>query len=1087
MTAALHVVCGTAGSGTTECLLERYRIVARSTPGAALWIAPTLRSVEALRPRLLGNSAGLLCTHLYTFQDFAEELIRVNDPHARPLSDAQRRLLLADIVADLHAEAKLAHFERVIDTRGFAEGAFSFVADLKRNEIWPAAFARAALRRGFKGSRVTETRRGRTISHKDHQCFRLYATYQRQLIRHNLFDVEGRFWYARDLLARGLRRPFDAVTAVFLDGFSRFTRTQHEIIAALVDTVEEVWITLPDDPKDPRSELFHVPRVTLEKLPAEPRTENAPAPRPLPPGLAQIQSQLFLPRREVTPSADAEGIALIQAPGMLGEVRMVAREIKTRLLAGVPASDILVSLREVQAYADLLREVFTEYGIPHDVEGADPLLRCSPVATLLRALRLPDDGWPFAGVTALLRSNYFRPTWPELTEPALPQLAEALLRLLGEPRGRDAYLNAVDRWVTHPPLGLEDEEAEAPRRQRTHDLACRCADFLRRFFRTWDGAPHRAPLVEHVAWLRRFAAELGIDQMAGGAAWSQFWDELDAWVRLEARITGGRPRERAQVGRMLSTLAAAAGQPRSPRGPGRVRILSAELACNIEVPYLFVMGLGERSFPDLSAPEPLFNEAERQSFREAGLDLPGVEDRLPSEMLLFYQLVTRARTRLTLSYPAVDDKGQALLPSSFLSVLLDCSQPKSIPVINKNMLIEGYDREPPLCPAEYRVQVAARPLGAKALKGLSPDLLANLRSAALLADKRLGGSEFTAYDGRLTSPSVMADLQKRFGPEKVFSPTALETYVACPFRFFLESVLRLEPLEEPREEIEQTRRGAAFHRALSRLHIQLETVGVRGPSEDVTEHLLRQMDIAVNEYVDRAPSPASKVLWQIEGKRLHRSANRYLGHWQKFVEPWAEHHVAPRPRHFEASFGLPGESGPALVLNVDGVEVRIGGRIDRVDVADLGESVGFWIIDYKTGSGSHYNANDLRAFRRLQLTLYALAVEQVLYAEQQARPLGLAYWLVTDTGPKPVLPGSRKQTVSWLHDRKPWEAMRDQLRAWVTTLVSNIRQGNFPLRPRSDTCTETCDFAHVCRISQSRVVVEAKEWKLELPVVGGES
>jgi ATP-dependent helicase/DNAse subunit B len=269
------------------------------------------------------------------------------------------------------------------------------------------------------------------------------------------------------------------------------------------------------------------------------------------------------------------------------------------------------------------------------------------------------------------------------------------------------------------------------------------------------------------------------------------------------------------------------------------------------------------------------------------------------------------------------------------------------------------------------------------------------------------------------------------------------------------------------------------------LHQQLQTVGIDGPTEDVPEHLFRHLDLAVEEYVQRAPSPASKELWRIEGKRLRRAAARYLTHWQKFVAPWAEEQITPRPQLFEASFGLPttgkNSSKPPLVLSADGVEVRLGGRIDRVDVAEIDGAFAFWIIDYKTGRGSYYTPGDLLEFRKLQLTLYALAVEDVLLADRQARPLGLAYWLLTDSGPKPVVPG--RQVTAWLKDAELWQQMRQQLSAWVTKLATNIRQGNFALKPRSETCTETCDFAQVCRISQSRSVVEEKTWSLPLPVV----
>src|SRR5262249_21807763 len=182
--------------------------------------------------------------------------------------------------------------------------------------------------------------------------------------------------------------------------------------------------------------------------------------------------------------------------------------------------------------------------------------------------------------------------------------------------------------------------------------------------------------------------------------------------------------------------------------------------------------------------------------------------------------------------------------------------------------------------------------------------------------------------------------------------------------------------------------------------------------------------------------------------------------------------------------GMPPEGGeesfPPLVLVTDGIEVRIRGRIDRVDLAELDDGIGFWVIDYKTGRPQHYTGRDLQTFQRLQLTLYAVAVENVLLAGQQARPLGMAYWLVVDTGPKQALPPNPRQPAAWLSDTERWPVIRRQLERWVATLVTNIRQGTFALKPRSETCTETCEYAQICRISQARTV--PKTWELPLPM-----
>src|SRR5262249_58429500 len=137
----------------------------------------------------------------------------------------------------------------------------------------------------------------------------------------------------------------------------------------------------------------------------------------------------------------------------------------------------------------------------------------------------------------------------------------------------------------------------------------------------------------------------------------------------------------------------------------------------------------------------------------------------------------------------------------------------------------------------------------------------------------------------------------------------------------------------------------------------------------------------------------------------------------------------------------------------DELEVRISGRIDRVDVAELPDgSVGFWVIDYKTGRASHYTGSDLKEFRRLQLTLYALAVEQVLLADRQARPLGMAYWLVVDSGPKVALPTWPAQPVAWFDETQAWRKVRETLQAWGVTLGRFLPGRDFALQPRPGDC-----------------------------------
>src|SRR5207249_7096620 len=130
----------------------------------------------------------------------------------------------------------------------------------------------------------------------------------------------------------------------------------------------------PDEAGDERGELFTRARTTRAALaPLRPQVAFLPAGSPpvaavIPAGLAHLERELFRPFKEVRRSTNADGIACIEAPGLVGEARMVARQIRGLLLQGERADDILIVLRDVLPYADLLREVGYEYGIPLDVE-----------------------------------------------------------------------------------------------------------------------------------------------------------------------------------------------------------------------------------------------------------------------------------------------------------------------------------------------------------------------------------------------------------------------------------------------------------------------------------------------------------------------------------------------------------------------------------------------------------------------------------------------------------------------------------------------------------------------------------------------
>ena len=74
------------------------------------------------------------------------------------------------------------------------------------------------------------------------------------------------------------------------------------------------------------------------------------------------------------------------------------------------------------------------------------------------------------------------------------------------------------------------------------------------------------------------------------------------------------------------------------------------------------------------------------------------------------------------------------------------------------------------------------------------------------------GNGLSPFEGDLTG---LADqTSQRFGPDHVWSASRLETYRACPFRFFTQNVLGLEPRPDAIEGLDVSQLGTIYHRIL---------------------------------------------------------------------------------------------------------------------------------------------------------------------------------------------------------------------------------------------------------------------------------
>jgi hypothetical protein len=228
-------------------------------------------------------------------------------------------------------------------------------------------------------------------------------------------------------------------------------------------------------------------------------------------------------------------------------------------------------------------------------------------------------------------------------------------------------------------------------------------------------------------------------------------------------------------------------------------------------------------------------------------------------------------------------------------------------------------------------------------------------------------------------------------PIRELSVTAFRDYLACPYRFYLKHVLRLESVDDRAENLDSAQFGSLLHEVIgefSRKHLD-DNIDV-DQTFGVLRDILRSRAIA-----HFGSKPIVTVNLQLEqiATRLERFAAWHCYHTQNgwVTQPdWTE-------RLAQVS------------LDVDGAAVTIRGRIDRIDYnAQEGRYV---VVDYKSSETrpdperTHRRADGTtRVWTDLQLPLYRLMVMKTIL-DAGAQDVGTALlWLSPDQqGPDRML------------------------------------------------------------------------------------
>ncbi len=803
------------------------------------------------------------------------------------------------------------------------------------------------------------------------------------------------------------------------------THAEELFWSALVAATPEALSTVPAGDPD-EGGLAAAVGVEITSLDS---TQEEPANQ-----LDALRRHIFSPSAEAEERPEDGSLEIIAAPGEGREAVEIARRAHELALEGVPFDGMAILLRDPTSYLGLVEEGLRRAGIPawftRGTVRPDPagrafltLLNCA--AEHLSATRFAEY-LSLGQVPAVDDSGQLPDVEVPWVEPDGEQLVfKTLVSARRAPQPADDADGSVDpdapvvAGTLRAPRNWEkllvDAAVVGGRDRWARRLKGLQAEFEHRFADLDDGddgtREYLERQIEDLIHLERFALPL-IERLAAlpardtWGAWIQHLRRLAAVaLRTSERVLGIlaelEPMEKVdevtlgEVIRVLEERLTMLRQEPTGHRYGKLFVGTINEARGRAFEVVFVPGLAEGKFPRRVAEDPLLLDDVRERLTDR---METRDDRIASERLLLRVAAGAARERLVVSYPTLDSvQGRARVPSFYAldivraaeGVLPD-SEGLDDRARDRSDALMGWpaprDHQLAIDDAEFDISYlegllrsgrAADHGRARFLLGRNVHLARSLRTRHMRWRRRFSGADGIVEP----SPGAEVALQAQRLRERSYSPTALQNFAACPYKFVLSAIHRLRERDEitSLERMDPLTRGSLFHDVQYQLHKRLreaEALPVTGDNLERATGLADEvLDQVAGDYRERL-APAIERVWRDEVEGLRTDLRGWIRKVAESEQSWV-------PTYFEFSFGLGKQAGRDPLSHRDEAVVFDGYRLrGAIDLIETDARTGHMrMTDHKTGKSYWKRFLVVGGGEVLQPMLYALAAESHLDEE----------------------------------------------------------------------------------------------------------
>ncbi len=801
---------------------------------------------------------------------------------------------------------------------------------------------------------------------------------------------------------------------IFMDDFFGFTPQQYAVLEALWKKARHVRLTLPIDAETfaahNRGSIYFQSLKILDRLQKmgfhydvhwmqEARGEQE---------LIDLADGMFRPDAGGKEPAESKHIRLYRADRPETEVEWVLSQIMQAVQQeGMRFSDTAILTGAEETYQPLLERFGRRYHIPVFIDRRARLTDHPAVQMITDMLRMIRHRYTYDTAFAWIKSG-FLPFAPEeldaMENEALKfgwrgaaRYEEGLVELCAEEPEKEALIRRV--FAALEALGQAEASADA---------------YTEALLQVMEALSVEEQLAVRAAWLKEQEQPL----MAG--FYEQTYDAVRTVLEQMHAVLG---KETVTIHEYAEILNIGLSQSRVgllPPVADQVQVADLGRSRITAVKKLYVIGFQDGSFPANVEDPGLLTDAERKKlsiYQDVAADRTM---RMEEQEFFLYNSLGKAAETVCFTWSNNDGQGKGLRPSPYIRQIEAMFTPKSLycqdPIVpmHPDWLLDALARGE----FEEAQALAARRWLGKHGREKELDLLQ-------AAETDLPAEEPLEY-GELWDLMQLQD--------RSVGVTQLEQYARCPLAYYFRYGLQLSEREVL--SVRALDDGNVLHALLEEIGPQLQQLIELEPAE-----IERRMDRLLDEHSEEFARYQAGSRYQYYWQKLKNTAGRAVSILQEQIRKGEF-----VPDAFEWKFGGGEGAAPALRIHLqDGREMKLMGRIDRVDILQEGEDRYVRILDYKSGRAD-WDLWDVYEGLKLQLPVYLDAYQTA----HDVQPAGIFYFhlipavqkgTAEDTAEeeyKRILKGARLEGLM-LNDPRIAELMDEDLQDAGTSLVIPAR------------------------------------------------